>query len=56
MLGIPDPWVWLAYLLSILSTLGCVVYGVMKWNSGAQEVKEDDRQWARREDEVEEKL
>jgi hypothetical protein len=31
-LGIPDPQVWLAYLLCILSGLLCVVYGVLNWN------------------------
>jgi len=33
MLGIPDPQIWLAYLLSILSAVLCVVYGAVKWNS-----------------------
>lgn len=33
LLGIPDPQVWLAYLLSILSGLLCVIYGVWKWHS-----------------------
>jgi heme exporter protein D len=33
MLGIPDPQIWLAYLLSVLSAVLCVVYGVVKWNS-----------------------
>ncbi len=33
MLGIPDPQVWLAYVLSILSGLLCVGYGIYKWNS-----------------------
>lgn len=32
-LGIPDPQIWLAYLLSILSAVLCVAYGVAKWNS-----------------------
>lgn len=32
MLGIPDPQIWLAYLLCILSGLLCVVYGVLSWN------------------------
>lgn len=31
--GIPDPQIWLAYLLSILSALLCVGYGLAKWNS-----------------------
>ncbi|MEN6379776.1 MAG: symporter small accessory protein [Methanofastidiosum sp.] len=30
MLGISDPWVWSAYLLTILSTLLCVGWSVVK--------------------------
>jgi len=33
MLGIPDPQIWLAYLLSVFSAVLCVVYGIVKWNS-----------------------
>jgi len=36
-LGIPDPWVWGAYLLVILCALLCVVYGLINWNKGAEE-------------------
>ena len=32
-LGIEDPWIWGAYLLIILITLICVVYGALNWNS-----------------------
>jgi hypothetical protein len=32
MLGINDPQIWLAYLLSIGSALGCIIYGLMHWN------------------------
>lgn len=32
MLGIDDPQIWLAYLLSILAALGCIVYGIIHWN------------------------
>lgn len=32
MLGIDDPQIWIAYLLSIGSALGCIIYGVMHWN------------------------
>lgn len=31
-LGIPDPAIWLAYVLSVLSALLCIVYGAMYWN------------------------
>jgi len=33
MFGIPDPQIWLAYLLSIISAVLCVVYGIVNWNS-----------------------
>jgi hypothetical protein len=33
-LGIPDPWVLSGYLLVILSTLLCVIYGIINWNKG----------------------
>jgi len=33
-LGIPDPWVLSGYLLVVLSTLLCVVYGIVYWNKG----------------------
>lgn len=33
MLGLSEPGVILAYLLSIGSALLCVVYGAKKWNS-----------------------
>jgi len=32
MLGIPDVWVWLAYILSIGSALLCIIYGLINWN------------------------
>ncbi|WNY26916.1 symporter small accessory protein [Methanolapillus ohkumae] len=31
-LGIVDPLVWIAYLLSIFSALWCIYYGVRHWN------------------------
>lgn len=36
-LGISDPWVLSGYLLVILSTLLCVVYGIINWNKGDDE-------------------
>ncbi|MFN2352749.1 MAG: symporter small accessory protein, partial [Kiritimatiellia bacterium] len=32
MLGIADPWVWLAYVLSIFSALLCLGWGCWRWN------------------------
>ena len=40
MLGLQDASVWLAYLLCILSTILCVVYGVINWNRGEEEEQE----------------
>jgi hypothetical protein len=34
MFGIPDFWIWSAYLLCILSTLACIIYGLLNWNRG----------------------
>ncbi len=32
MLGIPDPAVWIAYLLSLGGAILCVIYGIINWN------------------------
>ena len=37
MFGIPDPWIWGAYALCVLSAGLCVVYGLFNWNKGAEE-------------------
>ena len=37
MLGIDDPQIWLAYVLCVLSALGCVVYGALNWRGGEEE-------------------
>lgn len=49
MLGIEDPLVVAACLLSILSTLVCVIYSVLSWNRGDEAAREDDIRWAREE-------
>jgi hypothetical protein len=33
-IGIPDFYIIVVYLLCILSTLACVVYGLYNWNKG----------------------
>jgi len=38
-LGIPDPWVWSAYILCFLSAALCVIYGVLNWNAEEEEGK-----------------
>lgn len=58
MLGIEDPWIWGVYLLSILSTLLCVIYGIINWNRGGElEAKEiiEEAAWESKEEEMEEK-
>ncbi|WP_248611255.1 symporter small accessory protein [Methanobacterium alcaliphilum] len=57
-LGIPDPWVWSAYILSILAMLLCVIYGVLNWNKGEEEEEEqikEELEWEKKEREMEEK-
>ena len=48
-LGIEDFWVFLAYLLSILSAVICMVYGVLTWNRGDEPVMPEDLTWAQEE-------
>lgn len=36
-LGLADIWISSGYLLCILSTILCVVYGAMNWNKGNNE-------------------
>lgn len=57
MLGIDDPLIWSAYLLCLLSTLLCVVYGALNWNKGDEALKQEDLDWAKEEkSEVEDAL
>jgi len=37
MLGIDDSRIWIAYILCFVSTFGCIAYGILKWNVGAEE-------------------
>jgi heme exporter protein D len=55
MLGIPDFWVWSAYLLCILSAILCVVYGILNWNKGGDDEAsqiEEEAKWEEKEKEV----
>ena len=56
MLGIDDPLVWLAYLLCLASTALCVLYSWRNWNRGDDRLQDEDRQWARKEDRLEQDL
>ncbi len=58
MLGIQDPWVFLAYVLCIGSALLCVGWGLFRWSrtDANAEPDEEVRHWAAEEDKVEEEL
>jgi hypothetical protein len=58
MLGIKDPIILLAFLLCLISTVICVVYGAMKWNADGDEAEstDKDRQWDEEEKKIKEEL
>lgn len=58
MLNIPDPWVFLAFALSIGSSLLCLFWGLKNWNKeeNDEEPPAEIAHWAQEETEVEEKL
>ncbi len=56
MFGIDSFGVGLAYSLSIISTVMCVVYGIINWNKGSDEIQPDDIDWAKEEEQIEEQL
>lgn len=58
-LGIKDFTVFLAYTLTILSTILCVVYGVMNWNKEgdvSDKEYEEEKNWTKEELEINEEL
>ena len=57
MLGIEDFWIWSPYVLCILSTILCVVYGAIMWNKdGGEGITQEDVEWAEEEDKISEDL
>lgn len=59
MLGIPDFTVFMAFFLSVVSAVICLVYGFINWNKGSEnEIKEieDEIKWAQEEAEIDELL
>ncbi|MEA2045712.1 MAG: hypothetical protein U9N48_04225 [Euryarchaeota archaeon] len=57
MLGISDPWIWGVYVLSFLSAVLCVVYGLINWNAdGEKEAEEiqEELKWEEEEEHMEE--
>ncbi len=58
-LGIPDFWIWLVFLLCIASALACVIYGAVNWNKGNGENGnqiEKVAHWQEEEEEIKQKL
>lgn len=58
-LGIPDFWIWSAFLLCIASALACVIYGLINWNKGSNIENtqiDEEIHWEEKEKEVIEKL
>ena len=41
-LGVEDPWVWGGYVLAIISTTACVIYGWLYWNKGDEEDEKEE--------------
>jgi hypothetical protein len=59
MLGFSDPRVIAGFVITILSAVFCVIYGIINWNRGGTEKEGDYReeiQWEREEIELIEKL
>lgn len=59
MLGLGDFWVSAVFVLMILSTVLCVVYGAINWNKGGEPTKleiEEEQRWDKEEREIEEAL
>ena len=57
MLGISGWGCWLAYIICILSTILCIIYGIVMWNRGAEEEDEVEiAKWVKGEREIEERF
>lgn len=58
MLGLEGVGVFLAYILSILAGVGCVVYGIKNWNTPGETVVElevsEELEWEKSDPENEE--
>lgn len=54
-LGIPDPWIWIVFILCFLSTILCVVYGLTHWNKGGNDEDKqivEEKDWEKKEEEI----
>ncbi len=57
-LGLGDFNVSLVFILLILSTLLCVIYGIVKWNEDGEgdKLSSKEKQWEKEEKDIEETL
>ncbi|MFA0816620.1 MAG: symporter small accessory protein [Anaerofustis sp.] len=58
-LGLNDFGIIAAYVLSILSTLLCIVYGIVNWNKGGEEdpvQMQEESQWEASQNKIDEDL
>ena len=53
-LGIPDPWIWMAYLLCLAATVLCVISAFVRGRQADEPPSPVDATWAEREKQVEE--
>ena len=59
MLGLGDFNVSLVFILTLLSAVLCVVYGLLNWNRGGlddDKIVQEEQQWEKEEHEIEENL
>ena len=56
MFGMADPWIAIVYFLCIASSLLCVVYGLINWNSDGETIDQEQARWAKDEDEISDTL
>jgi hypothetical protein len=54
-IGLPDPGIWLAYLLSLASAALCVIYALIRGRMADTEPTPVDKAWANHEKDVREK-
>lgn len=58
-LGIPDGWIWVAYILCIISAIICVVYGIANWNKGAENETaqvQEEKEWEKAETQIDDNM
>jgi hypothetical protein len=52
-IGIPDPWIWMAYLLCLAATALCVIFAAVRGRKREAEPTQADAAWVEHEKDVE---